>query len=230
MFSKSKTEPASEKTNSFEVNKKKELSEKLEKLAQEAEVEFLQKADEYFENYQKELKDRLEGYSFKCIRFGDFLTVFISQTANYLGSPAKVSESLNLGKTKSIEFFPGAIPDRTATVRYVPQLELIHKDEGFSYKVYGFPDTYRDSRDRLIIESKDDSFGNDHFGTSCYQNLGVIISRTTPNFPKPSIDDTIVFNGIGRSLKIPAGKGEEIRNLILEEIARGWERPDLFSV
>ena len=46
------------------------------------------------------------------------------------------------------------------------------------------------------------------------------IDYTTKNYPRPAEDDTICFDGLGATISVPFGKGTEVRDAILAEVAK----------
>ncbi len=163
--------------------------------------------------------DDIQGYSFRCERYGDFLAVFIERNGK------KFCTALNIGQTMEIQLHEGHPPDLNGKAVYhvegapstftdVNSENLPIPAEGREYKVYGRLPRERD--DMVVIER--DTIGSVRFcghgyGGSLYKRVQTEVSRDAQ-------DDHIQFRGIDTTLCAPAGCGAKVRDAILDAIKR----------
>ena len=97
-----------------------------EELAKQAEPDVLSKRQTALEEARARHAEDLAGFAFKCIRYGNFLTLFISRgnppPKQYYVSEKNFSIALNLDCINSITLEEGHGPDENGVVVYRPLL------------------------------------------------------------------------------------------------------------
>lgn len=201
----------------------------LEKLAKQAEITALSKKQELFDAAKAEYEKDFAGFQFKCEMWGKFLTVFIarmgnSEKANIWGQFYEMtfSTALNLDQVKAIRLVSGHVPDMEGELAYGFNMvsehgtilggtgfgNSLHKNYYWEVKpcFYGIPD----SRPLFILNANQQQSGR------FYQNDGSYnISLKTKEYVRCAKDDEIIFDGLGATIFVPCGHGEEVLHKIL---------------
>lgn len=234
------TEPVEEPVN--------EYPQKLETMAIEASVEEVLKVNELWEVCVKEELAMHAGFSFSCKRHGDFLAIFLTQTAGFspdrgvypLDVPRKYAATLNLSKVVSIRFKEGHPTDRNGEGWWDYSLENLDKARfGFfrSSSNMGYADPGPDSHYvlRFVWEfpvglrplhgkGEDEQIRNEMIR----ERYGYFtdprsyrIKHTIPSYPRSYKSDAIIFDGLDFSIYAPPGRGKEVLDAIHTELRKG---------
>lgn len=213
--------------------------EHLETLAQEAGKIAAAKADELAATYADEHQRQLAEYAFDCRRHGDFLSLFITRSANkpskWQTSPehaTSYSTTINLGRVKAIQLAEGHGPDRGLTLGF--SVSMKHEGGGISwgtgggtyappkgahYKVSPSYPHLPESRSSFFLEPEPSK--DSHQWSGMMMNNGdYSIKHKMSDFPRPAEDDKIEFDGLGATLFTPHSKGKDVLAAILAEIER----------
>jgi hypothetical protein len=199
------------------------------------------------EKYIEDHKKRVEGYDFSCVRHGDFLTVFMTQSANAdLPDPidTKFTTTINLRGVRTISKVEGKAPGLHDHAKYLlnmcsetdPSSSTIWSSgdvgffrppEGYKHCVQTLSDFEWHRPDHTWFASEDSTnkryAGFDNYNTNA-------ISYSTPGVASPAVNDRIVFSNINIVIYAPFGKGSEVEAKILEALEKGYTPKDLPKV
>lgn len=212
----------------------------LETMARAAEPAVLAKKAQLFAEATAEWTKDREGYTFECRRFGDFLVVFIERSANpdpkkqqYTSFPRKFTTAVNIGTTREIRLIKGHDPDLNGEFNYSADRAAEAKD--------GVELQYESSDKKTVtgffkVQPSDrfprlPSYGREVFKLDpAPQNNGVLMGYSsngirstkyrTENYVRVATDDQIRFEGIGATLFVPSGLGQQVYDSILRELAK----------
>lgn len=163
--------------------------------------------DIIFHHAQEEARHR-DGFSIHPVRFGDFLTLFITRKDNRDNSKAVIA--VNLGKVNRI-ICEGGKPAGRLEDEWVEgdhALDSWHADPVKRAKESHYLGAYHPIGDGFSYRS---TYGG--------------LYGTIPDVPQPSVDDILHFNGTDTSICVPFGMVEEVFALLIKEIGEGYERP-----
>lgn len=195
-----------------QIDEKKEREEELNKAINDAvtEVEngLLQTAFARDTRHQTEHARDVADYHFGCHRYADFLSVQITRMGeSYVGA-------INLRGSKAIHFVPGHGPDREGQVSYMAQVyrdfEGNYYPRGHKPRIY---ESFLDSTDRAMFCADPAPQVAQPRYFACRP-----VGRVTAGYPRPALNDEIVFEGVGRLL-CPAGMGQHVYAAVLTQIA-----------
>jgi hypothetical protein len=208
-------------------------------LARKAEADILPKMRPLYLDMLAAHKLDTDSYTLRAERWGDFLALFIARgKEKYIGA-------VNLGKTQEIKLVLGHAPDTEGRVSYYVNYERDdNKDsccsmlvsgqgysrepppKGYHYTVLAQLDSVRSYYPMLYAippaqpcNNTGGSLGCNGMVIGSYSN-GTYGGLQTPGAPRNAEDDRIEFVGIATTLYVPAGRGEEVHQAILAEIAR----------
>lgn len=223
MFGSAKTQDAIAKaTKPDPIDHKARLQAEADAMAPE--VMALQ--PEWLKAYRAEHRADAKSYTFDCRKFGDFLSLFIARPSNTGAEycqPRDMAATLNLRDCKAILLVKGHAPDLKAP------LELSATSAGWYGSNAGMGVSYSpDSRIRMLeparleygrpllaLPTKKGS-GQNWQG---YQDMGgFTVSKT--GAARLAEDDRIEFRGNGSTLYVPFGRGQEVLDRILAELAK----------
>lgn len=190
--------------------------------------------------FENENRRQAEGFAFTLKRHGDFLTLFLSRTANKETewSPARKShtETINLSKVRSIKLRSGRAADTDGEFGW--SVSTRYEDEDGNWKGSGSssgrplgpPSGGRHvmspagnasyvpaQRDFLQWEEKADR----DRGMVHYMDMSGGCNYRTTGFPRQSEDDRLIFRGLGLTVFAPFGQGQALLDAVLAEIAQG---------
>lgn len=216
--------------------RRRQACEEIERLAAEAEKDVLARRDEFAEAARTEARLDLEGFEFKCVRFGSFMTLSSARRANLLtreprdfAIPREFATSLNIAGCGSIRLIEGHAADLGWTVLYGYSMR---PNPGVSGSYYGsgqvdyelpglhpevrplFPSTRTIGRRvhfQMPSNAKQEYDEDDGPVQSQYQ-----IKFRTPNFPRFAQDDLLFFSGLDATLFVPFGQGARVLDIILK--------------
>lgn len=185
----------------------------LAALARAEEPAVLARAHERAAAFAVAYERDLAAYKFECRRWGDFLALFIERANpnHERGEPAAVltcATAVNLRDTRELRLDEGHGPDDEGVVCYY--WNTVGGSDRLCVAAWppagSYPRLFAlDDPDRGYL-----SYGPDN-----------MVDYKTSNYPRPAGDDRIRFEGIGGTLYAPAGRGAEVRDVILREIERG---------
>jgi hypothetical protein len=186
-------------------------------------------------------------YSFECRRWGDYLTVFVSRLGvrgwrhgegwSHDIEANSYSTSINVRDSRTITLANGRAPDLNGRLGYHVRAEKDGDEaswcssggsgeykapKGYHWAVHpNLPSlTLRGEMFRLD-ERKSDNLS--HYNSVYFHNDAGRGLSETPGYLRLAEDDRIYFSGVGATIFAPAGKGQEVHDAIMREIARGSE-------
>ena len=218
-------------------------------LAQRAAIDSLAKNRELLVASKEEWEKDSASYSFSAKRFGDFLTVYISRGGEKYASALNIGRAQEIRlveghvpdsngelcyqvyqKSDEEKSQYGSSGFMVMGGSYGRRFDSSEPPEkGYHYAVDAVLPTVPTSHQMIYVTppppppSSNGSYmngGNSNYSSQYYGNYqGPKIDAIT----RPAQDDTITFVGIATVIYAPAGKGAEVRDTILAEIARGFE-------
>ena len=216
----------------------------LAALARAAEPAALERAPKILAAFVAEQERQNVGFSFEAKRYGEFLTVRVARLGNPEGSQRKFSTTLNLSLVHEIKLKPGHDADRDGTLTYACS-NCTHTDIDTGWTITGIdvssapPEgatvapvyplaprqraSYAASRGPAPAECQElTTIGSQiQVPLGGYVYIGPKpINYTTKGYPRPAEDDQVCFDGVGATLSVPHGKGQEVLDEILAEVAR----------
>jgi hypothetical protein len=209
-------------------------------LIQAEEQKVRDSEDALFQKFNDIHQRELAEFRFECVRFGDFLNIFMTRSKDerYEHKPHKFNDAVNLNLTRNISIEPGRAPDREGKTGYnvisTKRLIFTHSRDGYYRPDFTKPpvdDTHGILSSQYTIPDyhyqlsyHEGEQGQDRY--SFHYPMSSNIDHYTDNAPRPSIDDEIKFVGHGLVLRVPAGKGEEVKQKILAACRAGYTPPD----
>lgn len=206
----------------------------LEALAIAADPETARLNDEMFVAYVTDHQRQYDGWSFRCTRWGDFLTLFIERQGQpemsgyiYLTVKKLFSTSLNISSTREIRLETGHGPDQKREVSYAYE-QRSDSDGGYISatrltKGGHFVVTPKGCAPiqpaPFVVHDAPPDISN-YFATY-YDHPPYQIQHTFPNGARPAADDRICFEGIGMTLYAPFGRGSSTYDAIMAAIKEG---------
>lgn len=185
-------------------------------------------------------------YSFECRRWGDYLTVFVSRLGvrgwrhgegwSHDIEANSYSTSINVRDSRTITLANGRAPDLNGRLGYHVRAEkdddeaswCISDGDGEYKAPKGYHWAVRPNLPSLTLrgemfqldarQSDERRLQGIHFSGGEARRL-----RETPGYLRPAKDDRVYFSGVGATVFAPAGKGQEVHDAIMREIARGSE-------
>lgn len=214
------------------MTKLEEVSALIEKLAQEATIETLNKSNKVYTEVQEEYNRDIAGFVFECRRFGQFLTLSLARKVNAPNYEEEYSISVNIKNITHIQLIEGHKPDFNGIVQYEYVVDT--KDRGKYWENYVSESMYD-----FILSSEWEINIQEQYHSIPYRYLFVVdsskkhtdshlqsysgeyweIKTNVPHYPRGAEDDQIVFTGINSTLFVPAGKGAEVLQQILDATA-----------
>jgi hypothetical protein len=214
-------------------------------MVEQKEKEHLAEQPAILAKYIQDHKNQLMGHEFSCVRYGDFLSVFMKKLSNAippLNMPTHYSTTINLNLVSTINKIDGSAPNQEGETWY---RLAIHNEDGTS------PDILDKSINPMspppegfihaveIEDRYDDYPWLFHVGPDGeYRSSGIYreveryrsIAYTTPNTANPARQDAILFSGLDIKLYVPFGKGDEVHAAILQALEKGYNPKPLPTV
>jgi len=213
---------------------KEAVAAEIEALRLVAEVEAMEGLGALYDKAKALHAQDLAGYSFECRRWGDFLTVFLSRLGQGWEDEPVVrsySTSINIRDSRTITLTKGHAPDLEGALGYSAhligdghssicgwnwqELEDRKAPDGYRWEVKSWPPRIALHGTMFDLDARS---GRDRHFESISRRL-----PRTRNYLRPAADDRIHFSGVGATIFAPAGKGQEVHDAIMREIARGSE-------
>lgn len=222
--------------------------------AQQAAIEALPQSQEFFKTAVEEWKKDAAAYSFAVKRYGDFLVVFISRgnekhaSALNLGATTeikltpgsepdlkgKLNYSAYVVKDKDSDLSGGYGGNGSGGVYGRWFDDTKPPPQGYAYKVVAVSLTLPTRRMIYTVPPPQPSYQGSGGGGCCgggvgggYYEQGNYQGPAVTGIARPAKDDEIYMTGIATTIYAPAGRGAEVQEIILKEIARGYEPPKL---
>lgn len=219
------------------IAERQKIAERTKKLMPEIlkqEAEHLARKDDIMAAMRAELAAQREGWSFRCRRFGDFLSIEIERRANPApkpwpgdprrrdprwgeDDPRRYAATINLGGVKTISLSAGAEPDLDGSIEY-----------------YIFEGRRADNpngpwREFLTVESRAPRAPDERpilvpqprKLQMQYQGGSNQADYSTKNMPRPASDDSLYLSGWG-GIYVPTGLGRSVLDALHAELERGW--------
>lgn len=217
-------------------------------LAQRAAIECLAKNRELLEASKIEWNKDSESYSFSAKRFGDFLTIYVSRGDQKYASALNIGHTREI---KLVEGH-GPDSNGTLRYRVFQESDdEKNRGGGYSYSPGDYFDGSKapskgyhyaikallpsiPSRQMVYVtpppqppqSSMSSNMGMVYYTSGnqyAYEDYGNFKGPVIDAITRPAQDDVIELVGIDTRIYIPAGKGAEVRDTILAEIASGYE-------
>ncbi|QDP55583.1 MAG: hypothetical protein Unbinned273contig1001_74 [Prokaryotic dsDNA virus sp.] len=229
IFSRSETADTINRSDEkSEWARAQEYSKTLDEMAREEDVKLRERVPDLTLEYEAEHASQVEGFNYRFQRHGDFLTVSLTRAANDSAwyGPKHV-ETFNLGKTNSIRFTEGKAPAYLGGFGWIVFTEYETGGTGQSSASPTTPP--RDGKHVLRPARHPGAPGGrvmlckEEGKPRNFISMGGGVNYRTTDFPMPSEDDAIRFDGIGLTIYAPFGLGEKMHADLLAEIGRGWE-------
>lgn len=221
-------------------------------LARKAEEETLLKSHSAYLDMMAAHNLDSGSYSFECRRWGDFLALFITRGGQKYAGAINLSQTKEIKLTAGhMPDFNGVMifrvkqePDNDTSGAIVPGGVIYVGGSGSDYFDYKKPPTkgyhyavtarfplargnkrpiiYVEMPQRSTSQSAMHGGGGAGYPSIPFYDRGNYFGIESEGVPRDSEDDIINFVGIDTTLFVPVGRGDEVRDIILKEIANGF--------
>lgn len=223
IFSKTKPERRNSTIADWYEEREAKLKPIIDRLSIEAETmkpEVMLQQPARLAKFQEEHDADVQGYEFRCERWGDYLALFIqrgSETESKYWVPEKrrICAALNIGETREIKLIDGRLPDLEghACFGYFEQRDNTTGKDEYCPEPLLLKNEIRWMKLSLDNRTKEEGM---HLASE-RDSLPVRLEGVA----RPAEDDLIRFEGIGATLHMPCGLGKEVYQKILDAIKNG---------
>lgn len=187
----------------------------LAHLAKLAEPDALARADDIMRDLREAHEADVAEYRFECRRHGDFLALFMTRVQPNRSAPDRLVVSLNLKSVRSVSLARGHEPDRAGVLFYRAWARSADGKMTSSVDGISSPRTEQQIRDgatvfaapeypacgsrEMVRDLRSEGRGpHGHPGSCGFLTMG---------YPRPAMDDAVVFSGLDMAVQAPAGMG-----------------------
>ena len=195
-----------------------------------------QQADR-LKQFQADHEEEIKAFRFRCERYGDFLSLFITRKPGYVGEPAKIVMAVNLQADSPIQLVTGRDPDLGGSSRFRTAMRYgvaVPDIDGASLytDMYSLSWSSNGRRDDPLSEVVVDNMAR-----PAEDDQVVFGQGAEPHYNHPllgsSYGSAVVavgnVNGTalpGTTISIPTGLGEGVYKQILAALKEGADLPD----